>query len=435
MIMRKRLLILGLMAVLVVAGSAPSFAARAISGAVGNVDASDGALLNNLCGFRTYSALPGGESNINDNTSSCRNIRCLRPYSTNPTLQPGGFVANQEATQVYNGDVPDQPYYQLADCCLNDTAANHVGFYAVGGVTANNSGIGNHLAAGCPSTTATNCFTRNDTSVAGPLLLHARNGFPAGGNSLRAVGGLNPIPNVLVKVGNGCPAGSACLTWPDPPDYAAQMHPSNDAPAPPSPVLGVTLYRNDGPSVGGVCTEPTGAGPWDPIGTFPLGAGAVGTVVPLPCNQANPQCSWFALRVRVIGPGGLPNSIETACVGVNSQPVTGCATAVRIARFNATYAGHGVVNVAWTSGIEGDVSGYYVTRGASAAGPFTRVSGLVPATGDGSHYSRADQVGSNTGRVLYYQLQVVGRDGTTTPSSSVEVTVQGRSKKRAPAVR
>ena len=248
MIMRKRLLILGLMAVLVLAGSAPSYAARAISGAIGNVSAADGALLSGKVGFRIYSGLPGGESNINDNTFSCRNVRCMRSYSTNPTLQPGGFVANMEGTQVYNGDLPNQPYYLLADACLNDAAANHIGFYAIGGVAGNNSGIGNHLSSGCPATTATVCFKRMDETLAGPDLLNSYNGFPAGGHSLRHIGGLNPIPNVRVTIGGSCPAGMICLTWPEPSDYASAMRPSSDAPAPSSPVLGVTLYRYDSPS-------------------------------------------------------------------------------------------------------------------------------------------------------------------------------------------
>ena len=429
---RKKLTILGIMAVLAITMFAPSFGARAISGAIANVSAADGATIAPV-GFRVYSALPGGETNINDNTASCRNMRCMRGYSTNALLQPGGFITQQEATRVWNGDIPDQPFYYLADACLNDSATNHIGWYAVAGVTANNSGIGNFLMSGCPSTTATVCFSRADNDVARNDLFNTYYGYGVAGNShaIRHIGGLNPIPNVRVKVGsaNSCPPGFACLTWDDVETYDSLMRPSNTGAAPPSPVQGVTLYRNDNV---GSCLEPAGNDPrWTPVASFPIGTGPNGAIVPMPPDT----CSYFAFRVVVTGPGGLTNKLETACLGVHSQPVATTPTAVRISRFDVRYAGQGIVNVRWTSGIEGDVSGFYVARGASATGPFARVSGLVPTRGDDSDYSVNDRVGGRTGRVYYYQLQILGRDGSVTTNTPAAVTLPGRSKKALPFVR
>lgn len=431
MIMRKRLLILGLMAVLVVAASAPSFAIRPINGAIGNVTASDNAALAPLgVGLRVYSAMNGGETNFNDNTASCRNLRCVRNYSTLVNLSPGGYIYNGEATQVYNGDIPDQPYYAFADACMNNSAANHIGFYSAAGVFGNAAGIGASVDLNCPGTQAQNCFPRVDsTNGARPDLTNTYQGF-GGAHTIRAIGGLNPIPNVRVAVGGGCPPGVVCLTWDAPYDYSTNLRPSTTSGgAPSSPLDGVELFRNDR---SGACTDPSGddAG-WTSVGTFPQGPGA--SQQPLPGGPT--ACSFFALKVRVVGPGH-GDDLATTCVGVNSQPVAAPQTAVRIVRFNANYAGHGVVNVSWTSGIEGDVSGFFVTRSTSSTGPFSRVSSLQPAKGDNSNYSVADPVGTGAGRVYYYQLQVQNRDGSLTSSSPAAVTLPGRSKKKSgPSVR
>src|SRR5436309_2800417 len=118
--MRKRIFILALMAAVAAIGLAPSFAARAIQGAVGEVSVTDGTALGTV-GFRVWSAVPGGTTVFNNNVASCRNVRCIRNYVTNVQLaapnQPGGggYVGNAEATQVYNGDLSDQPFYELAD--------------------------------------------------------------------------------------------------------------------------------------------------------------------------------------------------------------------------------------------------------------------------------------------------------------------------------
>jgi hypothetical protein len=148
--MRKQaILILMMLAFAVATSIAPAFGARPIQGSVGNVTAADGAALGPV-GCRSYSALPGGETNVNDNIASCRNIRCgPKNYITNATLDPGGYICGQDATQVYNGDLPDQPYYELVDGNMNDATGDHIAFFGVAGVCGNNSGVGNFLAADC----------------------------------------------------------------------------------------------------------------------------------------------------------------------------------------------------------------------------------------------------------------------------------------------
>lgn len=295
----------------------PSFGARAIQGSVGEVSTTDALALGSV-GFRIWSALPGGTTlTINNNVPSCRNLRCPRNYVTNTTLNPGGYVGNQEATQVYNGDKQDTPFYMLVDASMNHGAANHIGFWGVAGVTANNFGIGSLLADACGGTTVTNCFERLDSTHAAPPLTGATTTYGGPPSTIRAIAGLNPIPNVWIL---SATSTSLQLGWRDPPTYTAAMRPSTTAPAPPSPVKGVRLWKNERM---GACIEPADEDPgWTSVGAFDLG----NTTTQFTLNPAA-ACTFFALTVRLVGPGGGSAEIETGqqgsthFVGVNSPPM------------------------------------------------------------------------------------------------------------------
>ena len=400
----------------------PSFAARPIQGAAGEVTVPDAAALGAVVGWRIWSALPGGTTAINNNTASCRNVRCIRSFVTNTALAApgatggGGFVSNQEATQVYNDDQQDQPFYLLADASMNDATGSHIGFFGVSGVTANNAGVGQFLTQVCSGANAQNCFGRIDRSSAGPPLTNTTVSYGGTRDVIVPIGGLNPIPNVRVTPLQGC---DFSLTWNDPPTYEGTMRPSTTAPAPPSPVLGVALYRIDLPPF--TCDMPAGNNPgWTKMGNFALGAGTVGTLDHVPCGA---PCRRYALAVRLIGPGGLPNEVETYHVGVRISGVT------------ATYAGHGVVLVRWTSGLEGDTLGYHVTRSPAPNGPYSRISGLIVGKGDASVYSFTDSIPASTDRTYYYRIELVARDGTVSSSSTTPVSLPGRTMKTGPRIR
>lgn len=427
--MRKKILILGVMAVAAAAWAVPAFAARPIQGAVGEVSAADGPALGSV-GFRVWSAMPGGETNVNDNVVSCRNVRCIRTFTTLAALAApgaaggGGYVGNQEGTGAYNADAAEQPFYMLADADMNAGGGNHICYWGVSGVVTNNSGVGGFLPDDCGVAGAQNCFGRIDADFAGPILNNAKHGYGGGPGQIRAVGGLNPVPNVEV---GGVAGGLASLSWAALPDYTANMRPSTASGAAPSPVAGVRLYKIDRTP----CTDPNSSDTWDPLGDFGPGAGGTTDNV----AAAPGDCRYYALGVRFVGPGGAPNEVETFCKGVNSQPVSTDATAVRITRFDVNYVGQGVVNVNWTSGTEGDAQGYYVTRGLTSNGPYTRVSNLVRARGDNMNYTHADRVKAGTSRVYYYQLDIVGRDGTTTSTAPAVVTLPGRTRKGNPSLK
>lgn len=421
--MRKKIFTLGLMAVVAAAWAAPSFAARPIQGAVGEVSGADAAALGQV-GFRIYSGLSGGESNVNDNVSSCRNLRCIRSYVTNATLAPGGYVGNAEATQVYNSDLADQPMYLLVDASMNALAGNHIGYYGVSGVTANAAGVGNFLAGDCSGANAQNCFGRVDNNDAAAVLSSTKASYGAGPNQIRPIGGLNPIPNVRI---NGVTGTIANLSWVDPSTYANNLRPSTTGGAPVSPVKGVSLWKNDRSP----CTDPTGNDPgWTFVANKDLGQ----TTHADSLVGATGQCRYYALKVRLVGPGGDSNEIDTFEVGVNSQAVSTDVTAVTITRFGAQYAGHGVVNVSWQTGVEGDIRGFKVTRAAKSNGPFVVVSDTIPAAGDGHNYAVTDSVKAGAGKTYYYKLQIIARDGSVTTSSPAAVTLPSRTKKN-PAIR
>jgi hypothetical protein len=414
-----------------------ALAARAIQGMVGEVTVDDGAALGPV-GFRVYSALPGGQTWINQNVSSCRNVRCIRSFLTNATLAApgapggGGYVGNSEATQVYNSDIADQPFYELVDADMNGNAGNHILYYGVSGTTANNVGLGSPVAHGCPGATATNCFMRIDSSNAEPPLQNASVTYGGAPGSIRAVSGLNPVPNVRVR----SVAGSStliALSWNDPPTYVMNMRASNSAPAPPTPVKGVRLWKLDipNPPAGQGCTAPLSTDPgWTPIGAFDLGQTTTLDTLPSDIN-----CRFYALTVRLIGPGGGSNELETYRVGVNSQAVAAIETPVRIVSFQTAYAGHRLVSVVWQSGVEGGVRGYYVMRASAPDGPFLRVAEFVPAEGDGSRYAVLDSVPAGARQSYYYRIDIAGSGGDVTRSSTSAVTAPERRMKVSPSLR
>jgi len=276
---------------------------------------------------------------------------------------------------------------------------------------------------------------RADTrfSRAVPLTGTAVNfGGGPGAFSVRSIGGLSPVPHVKTQVGGACPPGQACLTWDEPETYAGAMKANNGQPAPPTPVKGVRVYKTTGPCSG----APTDATTWNLLGDFPMGAGSTPHQDPLPPGGS---CAWYALNVRLIGPGGGANEVEpgrtgtTGFIGMNSVAVAQAGTPIHIVRVNARYAGRNTVNVSFTTGISGDVTEYYVSRASSPAGPYTRISEAVGNLGDNHTYTVSDKVRSSLGQNLFYQIEVVKTDGTSELSTPASVTLPaGKMKKLDP---
>jgi len=411
-----------------------------VQGSVRAVPLADATAIGGTLGCRVYQ-VTGPVTTINANTPECMDQRCIRTYSTNAIFGGsglGGYNCNQESTGAY-GPPPAEPsnqtFYEIIDARVNPGTINHIGFYAVQGQSANNNSTDNAGDArrlNCAGTVTQNCFTAADPSNADPTPIQGTMArYPAFSGSIRSIGGLSPVPVPRVPIGGPvfrtpCGPDQVHVTWEDP--IAADPTMKNGVP---SPVLGLNLYQFVTPlnARGGASAYPTEAGPWvrvstalAPNGEYGTGAGANGDCVDLPVDYE--RSLVFALTVRLKGPGPGTTSVETL-LGANSYCFDRWPSPARIVSLDARYEGRGVVHVSWTSGIEGGIEGYYVTRSMSPAGPFTRVSDLVSAAGDGTRYSFSDRIERRLGRWLYYQIEEIQNDGRIERSGVASVEVPG----------
>jgi len=437
MTMLKRFAILGLIAALA-AVAAPIYADTVLQGAVRMIPTADQPSLSSV-GCRYYSIGGNGSPSvptINANTPTCINDRCIRTFVTAAIFGGagfGGYNCNQESTGVYGppaAEPSDMTYYNLIDAEVGAGTPNHIAYYAVQGQLANNNTTGNAgdaRALNCAGTVAQNCFTAGDPTNADATPLQSTFAtFGSTPHQIRSIGGLSPVPTPRVSSPGqgGCAGNEVRVTWDDPIDATQSM--KNGVP---SPVQGVNLYVN--PASCGAGPSGNDAG-WVSVGQFSATAGAAGTCAAIPASSSG----WFALTVRLKGPTSAPTTIETGrvgatgFVGANSQCVGAVGTVSRIVSLAARYAGRGTVNVNFTSGTEGGVQGFYITRATSPTGPYTRVSDQISATGDNSRYTFADHIRTNLGRLVYYQVEIVNNDGTIEHSGSTSVTTPGPKMKK-----
>lgn len=408
-----------------------AFGAQSIQGAA-RVPTADVAVLGTTNGAacRYYSVF-GSETGINVNTGgTCVNTRCFRNY--NAAQQ--AFICNGENTGPYNADADGQTFYNLVDAEANPGACNHAAFYGVQGMVTNSLVLqypGDFRMDNCPGTTAVNCLDILLASDADPNPLPNVNMGTVGPHTISSIGGLTPVPNVLIQItGTPCGQGNAWLRWREPNQYAGNMRGNA-----PSPVLGVRLWKNEAPC--GACPGGDLSAGWEPVGFYPIGAGASGVCYPLGLETV-----WFALTVVVRGPGANPTQIDTGIVGTwpnatgfvgtNSQCMGVVSLAVRIASVKARYVGRAKVEVSFTTGSEAGVSGLNVQRASSPSGPWTTIGEMVSTRGDGNSYAVTDKVRPSFGSLLYYRVQVVMNDGATEQSGSAAVTLPVVRKKITP---
>src|SRR4029453_16428305 len=154
MIMLKKIALVGVLVALVAAVSAPAFAAQVVQGSVRNVSPATNSLVAGTAACRVYS-VSGADIGINNNTTTCANMRCPRTFATATFFGTGGYRCNQENTAAYNGDADGQTFYELIDAEAGAGTCNHVAFYAVQGMAAASLQIinfGDDRQAGCPGT-------------------------------------------------------------------------------------------------------------------------------------------------------------------------------------------------------------------------------------------------------------------------------------------
>jgi len=413
--MVKKITLLGLMVALGLALAAPALAANGIQGSVANVPTADSVAMGQAR-FRIWSLQDATGYNLGTATPNAPALSTATAGGGN--FQPTGYRGPQDNTVAYASDADNQSFYQLGDAQVNASACNHAAWYSIQGAvfpSAASTSLGDDRTAGCAGAGGTNCWLRADsTNSRSTAINNVAGGWPDGSHSLTSSGGFSAVStvNVNASASNPCGAGQANLTWTD-----AVVNSLKDSAA--NPYQGATLYRFHASDCG---TCPTGdvASGWVAAGTFAAGSGGTNHCVPMPGTGAD----YYALRYRFNGPGGT-SVMESGInwVGANSQCVAATGTVVRVNNVNARYAGRNTVNVTWTSGVESGLDSFYVTRSNSPTGTFARVSDKVTLRGDGANYTFSDKVNRGQGRVVYYSIEIVNADGTSSSAGPAAVTL------------
>jgi hypothetical protein len=223
----------------------------------------------------------------------------------------------------------------------------------------------------------------------GPILNVPRSG---GANQLDPIGGIRPMP--VPRVLGGSTAEAIRLGW-----DAASIAGVGGA-------VTYDLYGVRKESSGGACPAVLETDLTNLIGNFATTAATVAaSAVP-----GTGSCVTFGLKLHYPDAGG---GVQMTSRFVSANGTT-FVTDVADAQIYAVVARHlraNSVEVSWRTSLEDNVHGFYVSRGDSADGPFSRVSGLIPAKGEPSSYSYIDTVrmpsGPTNASGLFYKIESI----------------------------
>lgn len=102
------------------------------------------------------------------------------------------------------------------------------------------------------------------------------------------------------------------------------------------------------------------------------------------------------------------------------------ASAAVVLRSFSAKAQSTTILIQWTTASETSMSGFYVLRGTALAGPYSKISGLIPVQFPnsliGSSYSFTDANASN-GQIYYFKLQAVEARGATQDFGPVNAAI------------
>ncbi len=130
------------------------------------------------------------------------------------------------------------------------------------------------------------------------------------------------------------------------------------------------------------------------------------------CLQIMPG-NLFPLRKRVWG-----------ILGLLLMAVASVHASVTLVSFTAS-PGHQQVELRWETATEINNAGFFISRGLTHTGVYTRVSPFIPAEGDdltGAEYSYLDQDLVN-GMLYYYMLEAISNDQSVESHGPISVTV------------
>ncbi len=99
--------------------------------------------------------------------------------------------------------------------------------------------------------------------------------------------------------------------------------------------------------------------------------------------------------------------------------------AVTITKFTATLEGN-KVHLYWETASEVDLIGFYIARADAEAGPYDRISDIIPAEGSivGAPYSY-DDPDIQPGRTYYYKLEAENTGGGLDTHGPISITIPG----------
>ncbi len=397
--------------------------ARVVQGAVMDVGAVDP--FAGVCiDTRIWSA--ADQNAINGNSANCGTIgagactnatfdaangSCPRSYVANlQTSGRPGYQSMADDQIVYNGGSPNQSMYILFEGTQNPAASNYITYYYAASQISAGTESGKISINDCSGTLSIQCF------LPGYAARNAGSSPWPGAGDIAPIGGLSPIPVPQIPappVGN-----SVGLTW-----NGVQVFDNGDGTA--NPFMFFRVYRWIDPTTNNSCGAPLENDPaWLPIGTTPT---------PNFTDNGLPSgvdCVRYALKLVFNGPdnrnsfGTTNGELSTHFKGAASAGVSRNPAAVQITNFNGKYAGKGVINVRWTGLIETGLAGYNVQQSLDAAGPWRTVNpSMIVVKGDGSNYTLATQANRKDGATVWYQLELVKTDGSTSTIAPISVSI------------
>ena len=141
---------------------------------------------------------------------------------------------------------------------------------------------------------------------------------------------------------------------------------------------------------------------WDRTGQNPQGSGAGGA------SGQETTCHLNLKEIRVLidntGRPGISNDLNFTPFVIGLPIVDG----ISLAEFTAQFDGS-KVNLRWITTSETNVKGFYVLRGNTETGSYSRISNLIDAIGDthiGGTYQYADE-SITFARTYYYKIEVI----------------------------
>lgn len=345
-------------------------------------------------------------------------LPCNRGWTSNVQGSTrGGYFSHQDNSSGFAGFTENSTFYAMMDQVSGAATGNYVGYYYLAGNLNSTTKTGKTVDENCVGTTSTSCFlpgTNTRSAGSEPNTRIDSDGNGGNGRALDNKNGFRAIPSPRVASAGA----SVSLTWTA---AVAVYEPGAIALAP----IDYKVYRFHDTPANNSCDAPAeNAAGWTAIGTTAGGVLSFADLTP----PTGGDCIFYALRLVIAGPSALASGTDAVVgqltsmyKGASSQAVTLNPLASQVVNFRARYVGKNTFRTSWGLMTQGSVTGFHVSRSTAAEGAYTRVSPLIPATGDNTSYSYDDKVSRKLGTTFYYKLESMAGDtvvSTTNPVSS-----------------